>query len=213
LGEDTPVFLTVGHLFGWKRVDLVVDAIAGLRRRREARLLIVGEGLEKGRLDAQIQRHGLGGSAQTLGWVPDPREYARWATALVHASDEEGFAQVLIEAMSTHCPVIAVDALGGGPRFVTGEGRYGMLVPRGDSARLAGAMETMLESSVRERYAALGFQRSQCFSPRASAVALIDFLEMTRAAVEASAAMSEDRLSGAAWRDGSTSRTGSGSPV
>ena len=76
--------------------------------------------------------------------------------AFVLSSDEEGFAQVLTEAMSTGCPVITTDALGGGPRFVTDDGKYGLLVPRGNRAELAGAMERMLQPDVRARYSQLG---------------------------------------------------------
>ena len=67
-------------------------------------------------------------------------QYAAHAWALVHSSDEDGFAQVLTEAMSVGCPVVTADSLGGGPRFVTEDGKYGLLVPRSDPAKLAEAM-------------------------------------------------------------------------
>lgn len=177
LGHRWPVFLTVSHLVGWKRLDLVLEAFAQVRRRHDARLLLVGQGVERTRLEAQIERLRLGGVATAVGWVADPRQFAARATALVHASDEEGFAQVLIEAMSTGCPVIAADALGGGPRYVTDDGRYGMLVPRGSVPELVKGMESMLVPEVRERYATLAAERAKAFKPLASATALLDFLE------------------------------------
>ena len=64
-------------------------------------------------------------------------------------SDEDGFAQVLTEAMSVGCPVVTADSMGGGPRFVTEDGKYGLLVPRGDPAKLAEAMAEMLQPHVR----------------------------------------------------------------
>ena len=39
----------------------------------------------------------------------------------------------------------AADAAGGGPRFVTKDGRYGLLVPRGDTGKLVEAMTLMLQ--------------------------------------------------------------------
>jgi glycosyltransferase involved in cell wall biosynthesis len=170
------VFVNTSNMTPWKRLDLLIDAFAGLRQRHDARLLIVGEGQGRSRADEQIRRLGLDQCAETVGWVEDPLQYAARAWAFVLASDEEGFAQVLTEAMSTGCAVITTDAQGGGPRFVTGDGRYGLLVPRGDRAELTAAMERMLAPDVRARYAGLGLQRAGEFSPASCGEALIGFL-------------------------------------
>jgi glycosyltransferase involved in cell wall biosynthesis len=111
-----------------------------------------------------------------VGWIDDPLQYVARSWALVHPSDEDGFAQVLTEAMSVGCPVIAADSQGGGPRFVTDDGTYGLLVPRGDVDRLAESMCTMLDREVRARYSALGERRADAVSPAASARALTDYL-------------------------------------
>ena len=94
----------------------------------------------------------------------------------MHPSDEDGFAQVLTEAMSVGCPVIAADSQGGGPRFVTDNGTYGPLVPRGDVDGLAEAMRTMLDGEEHARYSALGTRRADMVSPVASARALTGYL-------------------------------------
>jgi glycosyltransferase involved in cell wall biosynthesis len=78
--------------------------------------------------------------------------------------------------MSVGCPVITTDAHGGGPSFVTEDGKYGLLVPRGDQEKLVEAMEHMLQADVRARYSKLGQQRAEALSPIASANALVDFL-------------------------------------
>ncbi|MCW2930524.1 MAG: glycosyl transferase group 1 [Actinomycetia bacterium] len=171
-----PVFVHTSNMTPWKRLDLLIDAFADLRRRHDARLIIVGEGGGKQAAVEQIRRLGLESSVQAVGWVEDPRQYAARACAFVLPSDEEGFAQVLTEAMSTGCPVITADAQGGGPRFVTQDGCYGVILPRGDRAKLTEAMETMLSPEVRAKYAKLGRQRAEELSPVASAHALIEFL-------------------------------------
>lgn len=173
-----PVFVHISNLLPFKRVDLVIDAFAELRGRREARLLILGEGPTRRAADEQIRRLGLSGCAQTLGWIDDPLPFAARARALVHPSDEDGFAQVLTEAMSVGCPVITADALGGGPRFVTADGRYGILIPRGNRAELTRAMTEVLRPEIHASYAALGRQRSAELSPASSAEVLIDFLTL-----------------------------------
>jgi glycosyltransferase involved in cell wall biosynthesis len=160
----------------WKRLDLLIEAFANVRLHHEARLLIVGEGPQRAYAAEQIRRLGLSADAETVGWVEDPLQFAARAWAFVLPSDEEGFAQVLTEAMSVGCPVITTDAHGGGPRFVTDNGKYGLLVPRGDQEKLMEAMVSMLQADVRARYSKLGRQRVEALSPMASANALIDFL-------------------------------------
>ncbi len=174
---EPPVFVNVTNLLPFKRVDLLIDAFARVRARHDARLLILGEGPGRRPADEQIRRLGLGDVAATVGWIDDPLEYVARSWALVHPSDEDGFAQVLTEAMSVGCPVIAADSQGGGPRFVTDNGTFGPLVPRGHEDELVEAMSTMLDSDVRARYSALGQQRADEMSPLASARALTDFLE------------------------------------
>lgn len=173
---EPPVFVHTSNMTHWKRLDLLIGAFTAVRKHHEARLLIVGEGPQRAYAAEQIRRLGLSADAETLGWVDDPLQFAARAWAFVLPSDEEGFAQVLTEAMSTGCPVITTDAHGGGPRFVTEDGKYGLLVPRGDQDKLAEAMAHMLQADVRARYSKLGEQRAQELSPEASANALVDFL-------------------------------------
>ncbi|MDQ6617294.1 MAG: glycosyltransferase [Actinomycetota bacterium] len=177
LADETPVFVSTARLVGWKRMDLLVEAFHRLRARHDARLLIVGKGPERENLIAQIDRLGLAGSAETVGWVDDAVAFVAHAAAFVLASDEEGFAQVLTEAMSVRCPVITTDAAGGGPRFVTDDGRCGLLVPRGDVDGLARAMEKVLVPAVRSQYVAAGFERAATFSPLACATTFLDYVE------------------------------------
>ncbi|MDQ3897682.1 MAG: glycosyltransferase [Actinomycetota bacterium] len=177
LREGPPVFVTTANLVAWKRIDLLLEAFHDLLARHDARLLIIGEGPERRRLTEYIRTLGLTGRAESLGWVSDPREFAAAACALVLPSEEEGFAQVLTEAMSVGCPVIAADALGGGPRYVTDNGHYGVLVPRGDRPALVQAMESMLQPDVRDRYSRLGLKRIEAFSPLSCADVLLDYLE------------------------------------
>jgi glycosyltransferase involved in cell wall biosynthesis len=173
---EPPVFIHTSNMTYWKRLDLLIAAFADVRRRHQVRLLILGEGPQRADAVARIQRLGLSADAQTLGWVDDPLEFAAHAWAFVLSSDEEGFAQVLTEAMSVGCPVIAADAHGGGPSFVTDNGRYGFLVPQGDKEKLSEAMTSMVRPEVRARYSMLGQQRAEALSPLASGNMLLDFV-------------------------------------
>lgn len=173
---EPPVFVNTSNMTPWKRLDLLIDAFSNLRKDHDARLLILGEGSGLSGANEQIRRLKLSADAEATGWVEDPLDFAAHAWAFVLTSDEEGFAQVLTEAMSVGCPVISTDAQGGGPRFVTDNGTYGLLVPRGNCAKLVKAMERMLQPDVRARYSELGRERTEALSPLASARELLDFL-------------------------------------
>lgn len=174
---EPPVFVNVTNLLPFKRVELLVDAFARVRANHEARLMVLGDGPCRAAVDDRIRELGLEDDAVTVGWIDDPLQYVARCWALVHPSDEDGFAQVLTEAMSVGCPVITADSQGGGPRFVTEDGTFGMLVGRGDESALVDAMATMLDGEVRTRYSLLGRERADALSPMASARALTAFLD------------------------------------
>lgn len=172
-----PVFVTVARLEPVKNLPLLIDAFADVARRLDARLLIIGTGSEEARLRTRIDGLGLAGHARLLGYVPSPRPYLAAADAFVLASDEEGFGQVLAEAMREGLPVISTDAAGGGARFVLDDGRAGILVPRRDRAALAEAMVAMADAAVRGRYGAAARTRAACFAPEPVGAALRSFVE------------------------------------
>lgn len=193
-GGEPPTFVHISNLMPWKRLDLLIEAFAELCRTEDVRLLIVGEGVGRGKADEQIRRLGIRDRAMTVGWVDDPLQYAARACALVLASDEEGFAQVLTEAMSAGCPVITTDAQGGGPRYVTDDGRYGILVPRSDGSALTGAMRHALQPADRARYAALGLKRINAFSPANCANVLTEFIRQQLGVTPSCTSSLQDRV-------------------
>lgn len=176
---EPPVFVNISNMLPFKRVDLLIEAFADLHHSHDSRLLILGDGPTRQQATEQIKRLGLCSSAEAIGWVDDPMQFTARARALVHTSDEEGYGQVLIEAMSTGCPVIATDAKGGGPSFVTENGKYGILVPRGDRIGLVKAMTRLLQPEHHQRYSRLGMVRADALSPRASAETLVEFFATT----------------------------------
>lgn len=171
-----PVFVAVSRLEPVKNLPLLLDAFALVAPEIDARLLIVGSGSQEAALRARIGAPGLDGRAALVGHVASPRPYLRAADAFVLASDEEGFGQVLIEAMAEGLPVISTDAAGGGVRFVLDEGRAGILVPRRDPAALAAAMRDLAALELRARYRALSRARVEHFRPKAVGADLLAFI-------------------------------------
>lgn len=113
LGLDGPTLLSVGHLIERKGHHHAIGALAHLP---EWRLLIVGEGPDRARLEALAARLGLGPRVRLLGSHPHaalPRFYGA-ADLLALASSREGWANVLLEAMACGTPVVASDIPGNG---------------------------------------------------------------------------------------------------
>lgn len=172
-----PVFLTVSRLSRVKNIPLLLEAFDLVAGEIDARLLVIGEGPEKETIQSVVRQRKLEGRVELLGFVESPRPYMRKADAFVLSSDEEGFGQVYTEAMSEGLPVVTTDAQGGGSRFVLDNGRYGLLVPRGDARALAQAMVKIANPEVRARYAELGRQRIADFGPKPIGARLLRFLD------------------------------------
>lgn len=143
---EPPVVLAVGGLRRQKDFGTLIDAFTRLRRRRPARLLILGEGPERLGLEELVARGGLESDVAMPGFVANPYPYMARAAVFALSSRWEGLPGVLIEALFCGVPVVATDCPGG-PREVLVDGRYGRLVPVGDPAALAEAMESALSEA------------------------------------------------------------------
>ncbi len=137
--------LAVGTLTAIKDYFTLLKAFAQLRQKVDARLLILGEGESRTSLETYIKNLGLEGSVFLPGFIKDPSPYYKQADLHVLSSKGEGLPTVIIEALAAGTPVVSTDCLSG-PREILCDGRYGHLVPVGDSAALALAMAESLNS-------------------------------------------------------------------
>ena len=169
-------FVSASRLIPLKNIDMLLRAFAQVAQVKDARLLIVGEGPERMRLQGVIDSLRLNDRVVLCGYVKNARLYMKGAGAFVLASNEEGFGQVLTEAMSTGCPVICTRATGGGPEYVLDGGKYGILVPCGDQRALEAAMLKMMAAGVQQEYAQKSLLRAQAFSPERVGRDLVEFL-------------------------------------
>jgi glycosyltransferase involved in cell wall biosynthesis len=135
----------VGRLEPYKRADLAIDAVAGLRRRRPGlRLIVLGSGSAKSSLEKMVERRGLAGTVFFKGFI-DEQEKVRWlqrSDVLVHTSEKEGWGMTVIEAAACGTPSVAPDVAG--LRDSISDGRTGLLVPFGDSRALEDALDAVL---------------------------------------------------------------------
>ncbi|PPS39829.1 glycosyltransferase [Chroococcidiopsis sp. TS-821] len=142
-----PVFLAVGRLCEQKDFLTLIKAFALLRRKKPARLMILGEGEERNRLEDAIATLGISQDVALPGFVANPYAYMSRASAFVLSSRWEGLPTVLIEAMACGCQVIATDCPSGAKEILDA-GVYGKLVPVGDVDAMAFAMQQVLETST-----------------------------------------------------------------
>ncbi|MHB1434883.1 MAG: glycosyltransferase family 4 protein [Thermoplasmata archaeon] len=154
LGFDGPFFLFVGRLASNKGLPELVDAFERVGRADPAlRLVLVGEDGGMGPwLTQRISEQGLGARVRWTGYLADESLLAAAmgeAEALVLPSEYEAFGLVLLEALAQGTPVIA-SRVGGIPEFIESE-RSGLLVPPGDVAALAAAMERIRAEPARAR--------------------------------------------------------------
>ncbi|HET8850295.1 MAG TPA: glycosyltransferase [Marinobacter sp.] len=104
--SDGPAFwLAVGRLVREKGFDVLIRAMADV----PGRLLIAGDGPERGNLETLARNHGLADRVTLLGHRDDIPELMRQCQALVIASRREGFSYVFAEALFNRCPVVSTN--------------------------------------------------------------------------------------------------------
>ena len=139
LDERPPVVLAVGGLRKVKDFATLLRAFARVQDS-EARLLILGEGKERGHLTRLGRRLGLGDRLDLPGFVPSPYPYLARSRLLVLSSVREGLGNVVVEALAVGTPVVATDC-SAGLRALFGERGLGSLVPVRDVSALARAID------------------------------------------------------------------------
>ncbi|SRR6266404_738705 len=144
------VVLSVGRL---SREKAHLDLIEAFKRLREAKpdlslkLVIVGDGPERSRLEAAVESIGCKESVVFTGQVSDIRPFYAMADVFVLPSHSEGSPNVLLEAMAATLPIVAT-GVGGVPEMVA-DNESALLVPPNDSPSLAAAISDLLIDRVR----------------------------------------------------------------
>ena len=145
LPNQPPVLLAVGRLDVEKDFPTLLRAFAQLRKERELRLIILGEGKQRVMLETLCNNLEIAKDVRMPGFVSNPYAYMARAAVLVLSSAWEGFPNVLLEAMACGCPVVSTNCPGGVYELLAG-GIYGQLVPVGNFSTLAQAILETLDT-------------------------------------------------------------------
>jgi glycosyltransferase involved in cell wall biosynthesis len=144
--ERPAVILGVGSLNPLKDFALLIRAFARLRRLRPARLVILGEGPERAKLEAVARELGVAADVDLPGFDPNPYRFMARADVFAVSSRVEGMPNAIIEALACGCPVVSTDCPSG-PAEILQDGKHGRLVPIGDEAALAEAIAATLQAA------------------------------------------------------------------
>lgn len=176
--KDKPVIISVARLAGQKNFPLLLQAFAQVRKSLDARLLIIGEGPERPGLEALALQLGLNEHISLPGFSNNPWSSMARSDVFVLPSEEEPFGLVLVEAMACGTPIVATDALGGGPRHILENGKHGLLVPQNNATALSEAiLKVLLSPDLHHHLATAGRQRCQAFRPEIVAQDWFTFFE------------------------------------
>jgi glycosyltransferase involved in cell wall biosynthesis len=148
--RSVPFFLGVGRFYPEKDYETMIRAFHLVRAQRPARLVILGEGQERRRLEYLIDELGLRSCVSLPGFTTNPYIWMRRAAAYVLSSRCEGLPNALIEALVCGCPVIATDCPSG-PSEVLVQGTFGRLIGLGDYRAMADAMLEVLAAPQIDR--------------------------------------------------------------
>ena len=156
LPPGPPTVVGCGRLAAAKGFDLLVRAHARVRGRGlDHRLLILGEGPERARLEDLARELGVSGSVTMPGFVDDPPASIARADLFVLSSRFEGAPLVLLEALALGAPIVATRCASAVAQLLD-DGAVGDLVDVDDVDGLAAAVEAHLRDGRRLRDRARG---------------------------------------------------------
>ena len=144
---EDPLIVSMGRLVSVKRFDLLIDAFARFRKVRRAHLCIYGEGPARSKLEKRVAKAGLNDSVSMPGHCDNPFSHMSQASLFVMTSDFEGLPNALIEAQGLGIPAVATRC-DHGPGEIIDHGRTGLLVPPGDAAAVAKAMNQIISNAT-----------------------------------------------------------------
>ena len=155
-----PVVITLARYAPQKNLGALIGAMARVRARVPARLIVLGGGPEgaRARLAARAEGLGIAEAVHFGGAVSNPFAWLSRADAFALPSFYEGASNALLEALACGVPVVASETAGDAP-YVLGEGAYGLLHDPRDEGALADAILRQLGSEP-----VLPGDRAQAFS-------------------------------------------------
>ena len=172
---DGPFIMSAGRLVKVKNFALLIRAFAAAGGN--GKLVIAGEGEERGALDQLARELGVGDRVILPGFVANPYPLMAAADVFVLSSDSEGYPNALVEGMAAGRPVISTNCESGPsqiladapPHTISGltYAEHGVLTPVDNVDAMAEAIRAFADPAKREEYAAKAVKRAASFNAAA----------------------------------------------
>jgi len=145
LDSDIPVIIAVGRLVTVKDFETLIKAFNIVKKRKNARLVILGEGPLRLELQKLVEYFELEDSVLMPGFSDNPFKYMRNSKVYVLSSLWEGFPNSMVEAMVCNTTIVATNCEGAASEILE-YGKLGKLVPVKSPEHMADAIIESLES-------------------------------------------------------------------
>lgn len=161
--EDGINLITIGRLSYEKGYDRLITVCNKLNLNQiNFRLLIIGEGIERNKLENLIYQFDLNDKVKLIGQQENPYKYLKSSDLFICSSRGEGFSLVVAEAMTLGVPVLTVDCAG--PEELSNKGEFAMLVENTDQALFEGLKQMIINNDLRNHYAQMASKGAHQFS-------------------------------------------------
>jgi len=148
--RDTDIVIgVVGRMEQVKNYKLLIDVLADIQDTRNIRLLAIGEGLEKIKLEKQVNDSGLGKIAVFPGYMENVERYYAAMDIFVLPSFSEGLSNTLLEAMISG--VAAIGSKVGGNKEIIRDNDTGLLFTSNSKEELSNCIVRLLDEKERQR--------------------------------------------------------------
>jgi glycosyltransferase involved in cell wall biosynthesis len=177
---DERLLVFVGRLVDLKGIDLLLRALAQAQRAESVRVLIIGDGEEKPKLQALAAQLGLEHRATFLPAMANDKLPTYWnaADAFVIPSRQDAWPVVVVEALVAGLPVLGSDACGS-VRDRVQHHRNGWVFAKGDTAQLSALLEEFgtVDASVLAQMSRAATSSMEPWSPSAVAAEFVTMID------------------------------------
>ena len=170
-----PIILGAGGFRKSKDFLTLIKAFSLLQRHTPSRLVILGEGRQRKKMEKLINELNIKDKVWLPGHQENPYKFMARSDVFVLSSLWEGCPNVLIEAMALGIPVVSTDCPSG-PREILDNGRYGKLVPMQCPEKMATGILEYLKNPAQREFIKKGIER---FELKNSIEAYLKVLELS----------------------------------
>ena len=177
--KKIPTIVSVGRLSTEKRFDRLIEAHKALLDEGFLnKLLIIGEGDERKKLEQFIEALGVQETATLLGFKGNPYPYIKNAALLACSSDYEGFSSFVAEGIILGKAIVTTKC--NGMEELLGSSQYGIITDTNVKALSDGLKNLLSDKTLKAEYETKAIERGKSFSIEASVTKTEDFFKRVK---------------------------------